>query len=208
TVFAPPPGQQPVTLAPRTGAANGAQPLLALQRARTLRATQVQLRDYDFEKPDVYPDASLPATSPTPPGPLSHFEHPGRFTHGPEGSRRARGRISSLRGDVDVLRGKSRAAGLVAGAPATVAGVNEPFLNGEMIVTELRSEGKLGAEACENEFVAIPKGAPFAAPRRAKKPKIRGIQTAIVTAPSNTPETVHVDKYGRIKVRFLWDRSA
>src|SRR6185369_9043018 len=25
--------------------------------------------------------------------------------------------------------------------------------------------------------------------------------------PSNEPEAIHVDKYGRIKVRFLWDRS-
>jgi type VI secretion system secreted protein VgrG len=203
--FAPPEGQKPVLLAPRTGAGAGAQPLLGLHREKTLRPTAVVLRDYDFEKPDVFPESALPA-----PGawPIEHFEYPGGFTAGPEGSRRVRGRISALRGDVDVCRGKSRAAGLVAGTPMQVEGVNEPFLNGEFVVLELRSQGKRGEDACENEFAAIPKGAPFAAPRRAKRPKIRGIQTAVVTGPSNEPQSIHVDKYGRIKVRFLWDRSA
>jgi type VI secretion system secreted protein VgrG len=203
--FVVPDGQAKVVLSPRTGAAAGAQPLLGLDRTRTLRATSVTLRDYDFEKPDVFPEAALPA-----PGawPIRHFQYPGGFTAGPEGARRARGRISALRGDVDTCRGKSRAAGLTCGAPAVVEGVNEPFLNGEFIMLELQSKGRHGEEACENEFVAIPRDAPFAAPRRAHKPKIRGIQTAVVTGPESGPESIHVDKYGRIKVRFLWDRSA
>ncbi len=200
----PPEGVTPVVLSPGQGAGPGAQPLVALHRTKTLRATEVVLRDFDFEKPDVFPEAATPA-----PGrwPLRHFEYPGGFTKSAEGSRRSRGRISALRGDVDVCRGKSRAAGLACGTPLTIEGNNEPFLNGEMIVIGLESRGKRGAEACENEFAAIPKDAPFAAPRRAKKPKIRGIQTAVVTGPSNEPQAIHVDKYGRIKVRFLWDRS-
>ncbi len=202
--FTSPDGQKPVVLAPRQGASAGAQPLQALQRARSLRATAVALRDFDFEKPDFFPEAALPAPGPFP---ISHYEYPGGFTAGPEGSRRARGRISALRGDVDVCHGKSRAAGLACGTPATIEGVNEAFLNGDFIILELQSQGKTGAEACENEFSAIPKDAPFAAPRRAHKPKIRGIQTAVVTGPTNEPQAIHVDKYGRIKVRFLWDRS-
>jgi type VI secretion system secreted protein VgrG len=203
--FVTPPGQKQVVLAPRTGAAPGAQPLLGLHRDKTLRATEVVLRDYDFEKPDVFPQAGLPA-----PGPfaIQHFEYPGGFTKGGEGTRRALGRIRALRGDVDLCRGKSRAAGLGCGAPATIEGVNEPFLNGEFVVLELTSKGEAGGEACENDFAAIPKDAPFSPPRRAKKPRIRGIQTAVVTGPKNEPQSIHVDKYGRIKVRFLWDRSA
>ena len=202
--FEPQDDQPSVVLAPRQGGGPGTQPLLGFQRAKTLRPTEIALRDYDFEKPGVFPEASSPA-----PGSwsLRHFQYPGGFTSGAEGSRRARGRISALRGDVDVCRGKSRAAGLVCGTPLVVTGVNEAFLNGEFIVLELKSKGRHGAEACENEFAAIPKDAPFAAPHRATKPKIRGIQTAVVTGPSNEPEAIHVDKYGRIKVRFLWDRS-
>ena len=203
--FTCPEGQSPVILAPRTGAAPGAQPLLGLHRKKTLRPTSVVLRDYDFDKPDVFPEAALPA-----PGawPIHHFEYPGGFTAGAEGARRARGRISALRSDVDVCHGESRAAGLVCGTPAIVEGVHEPFLNGEFIILELTSKGRRGEDACENAFTAIPKGAPFAPPRRAKKPKIRGVQTAVVTGPTNEPQAIHVDEHGRIKVRFLWDRSA
>ena len=197
-------GVDPVVLAARQGGAPGTRPLLELSRKKVLRPTSVLLRDYDFEKPSMLPSATLPA-----PGewPIEHYQYPGGFTSDGEGSRRARGRISALRHDVDVCRGKSRAAGVLCGTPMTVEGAREPALNGDFIVIEVRSGGADGKETCENEFVAIPKDAPFAAPVRAKKPKIRGVQTAVVTGPSNEPQAVHVDKYGRIKMRFLWDRS-
>ncbi|MEZ4296119.1 MAG: type VI secretion system tip protein TssI/VgrG [Polyangiaceae bacterium] len=195
-----------VTLSPRPRAAPGASPLLGFVREKRLRPTEVSLRDHDFEKPDVPPASAIPA--PAPGGvALRYFDYPGGFTKGKEGARRARARVSALRSDMDVCTGKSRAIGLACGVPMVVDGANEAFLNAEYIVTELRSVGRRGGEACENELVAIPKGAPFAAPRRAKKPVIEGIQTAIVTGPSNEPEAIHTDKYGRIKARFLWDRS-
>src|SRR5262249_38122633 len=53
--FVTPAGGAKVVLAVHEGAGPGAQPLLGLRRTRTLRATQVALRDYDFEKPDAYP---------------------------------------------------------------------------------------------------------------------------------------------------------
>lgn len=197
-------GVVPVVLSAQQGGGAGAQPLISLEREKTLRPTEVELGDWDFEKPAVKPTALVPA-----PGsrPVRHYQYPGGFTAGAEGSRRAKARIRALRGDVDVLRGTSRAASLVCGTPATIEGANEPFLNGEMIVIEMRSRGKTGGEACENEFAAIPKDAPFSAPQRARRPKIRGIQTAVVTGPSNEPQAIHTDKYGRVKVRFLWDRS-
>lgn len=56
----------------------------------------------------------------------------------------------------------------------------------------------------ENRFVALPDGLPFRAPRQSPKPRIVGPQTAFVTGP--TGQEVYVDKYGRIKVQFAWDR--
>ncbi|WP_437972510.1 type VI secretion system tip protein TssI/VgrG [Sorangium sp. So ce260] len=202
--FAPQEGTPEVLLSVRQGARSHARPVLDLRRRKSLRPTELALRDHDFEKPDIFPAASAAA-----PGnrAIRHFEYPGGFTTGAEGARKATRRLSSLRHDVDVCRGKTRAAGLMCGTPMTIEGATEPFLGGELVVVELRSRGRSGAEACENEFSAIPKGAPFATPRRTKKPRARGIQTAIVTGPSSEPQAVHVDRYGRIKVRFLWDRS-
>ena len=197
-------GITPAVLSAHAGRTEGAQPLIELRRSKTLRPTLLELRDYDFEKPDVPPDASVPA-----PGgaPISYFRYPGGFTASAEGSRRAARQLSALRADIDLCRGKSRAAALACGTPMTIEGSHEPFLNGEYVVTELTAAGRDEAEGCENEFTAIPKDAPFAAPRRAHKPKIRGVQSVVVTGPTNEPQAIHVDKYGRIKVRFLWDRS-
>lgn len=195
---------KPVLLSARKGLGPGAQPLTGFHRKRTLRPTDVELRDFDFERPDFFPTAAVPAKGPWP---LRHFEYPGGFTAGAEGSRKANRRMSALRSDVDVCRGKSRAAGLACGAPMVIDGAREALLNGEYVVTELRSRGRLKAEACENEFAAIPKNAPFSPPKKTAKPKICGVQTAVVTGPSNEPQAIHVDEYGRVKVRFLWDRS-
>ncbi len=203
--FTTPDGRAMAVLAPRQGGGPGTQPLLDLRRDKTLRPTTVVLRDFDFEKPSSPPESAMPA-----PGvvAIGHYEYPGGFIKQADGTRRARARISALRGDVDLSRGKSRASGLACGTPMTIEGVNEEALNGDFVVAALSSSGQHGGESCENEFVAIPKSAPFAAPQRARRPKIRGVQTAIVTGPSNEPQAIHVDKYGRIKVRFLWDRSA
>jgi type VI secretion system secreted protein VgrG len=202
--FVAPDGAKPIVLAARQGGVPGTMPLASFARTKSIRPTEIHLRDYDFEKPDVPPSAVVPA-----PGnwPLRHYEYPAGFKADAEGSRKAARRLSALRADMDVCRGKSTAAGLVCGTPMSVEGADEALLNGDFVITELRSTGEAGGDACANEFVAIPKDAPFAAPRRASKPRIHGIQTAVVTGPTNEPQAIHVDKYGRIKVRFLWDRS-
>jgi type VI secretion system secreted protein VgrG len=44
----------------------------------------------------------------------------------------------------------------------------------------------------------------FRPPRITPKPSIRGAQTAVVVGPSG--DEIYVDKYGRVKVQFPWDR--
>jgi len=61
----------------------------------------------------------------------------------------------------------------------------------------------------QNQFECIPLGdskfAPFRPQRTTPKPSIFGSQTAYVVGPSG--EEIHVDKYGRVKVQFHWDRE-
>lgn len=63
-----------------------------------------------------------------------------------------------------------------------------------------------GRHQLENEFFAQPEGAPYAPPRKTPRPRIHGVQTATVTGPTQGEEEIHTDKYGRVKVRFRWDR--
>lgn len=59
--------------------------------------------------------------------------------------------------------------------------------------------------APEMSFNCIPLALPFRPQRVTPKPVVHGTQTAVVTGPSG--DEIHTDKYGRIKVQFLWDRE-
>jgi type VI secretion system secreted protein VgrG len=56
-----------------------------------------------------------------------------------------------------------------------------------------------------NKFHAIPAALPYRPARATSKPTIAGTQTAVVVGPSG--EEIFVDKYGRVKVQFHWDRD-
>jgi type VI secretion system secreted protein VgrG len=178
-----------------------------VSRTRSLRTTSVVIKDYDFEKPTSHPKAGQSAVDEWP---MPFFEYPGGFVDKSEGERRATVRICELRRDADVCRGSTRALPLEVGVLFTVEGASQDNLDGTYVVTELVSHGRAtafgGDSTFENTFGAIPKDQPWAPPRRTPKPRITGLQTATVTGPTNEDQAIHVDKYGRIKVRFHWDR--
>jgi type VI secretion system secreted protein VgrG len=71
---------------------------------------------------------------------------------------------------------------------------------------EFEAGGKAGTgQHFSCSFTAIDAAQPFRPPRITPKPMIHGVQTAMVVGPSG--ETIHTDKYGRIKVHFHWDRD-
>ncbi|MCB9589681.1 MAG: type VI secretion system tip protein VgrG [Polyangiaceae bacterium] len=180
-----------------------------LARTRSLRTGSIHLLDYDFKAPAAPPESSLP---PVESWSMPFFEYPGGFVDGSEGALLASARMRELRHDSDILTGSSEAVDLRVGAPFVVDGADEEDLNGSFVPTRLVSWGHQHNEhddrdvACKNEFRAIPEGAPFAAPRRAKRVRIHGVQTAIVTGHDDQDQTICVDEFGRIKVRFYWDR--
>lgn len=56
-----------------------------------------------------------------------------------------------------------------------------------------------------NSFLCIPSFVTYRPARIAKKPRVHGLQTAIVVGPAE--EDIYTDKFGRIKIRFYWDRD-
>lgn len=56
----------------------------------------------------------------------------------------------------------------------------------------------------QNSFVCIPNSVPFCPRRLTPKPVVQGPQTAVVTVKSG--EESWLDKYGRVRVQFHWDR--
>jgi type VI secretion system secreted protein VgrG len=62
--------------------------------------------------------------------------------------------------------------------------------------------------AYHNSFTCMPYGAekaPYRPPRKTPKPTVKGSQTAVVVGAPG--EEIFVDKYGRVKVQFHWDRE-
>ncbi len=56
-----------------------------------------------------------------------------------------------------------------------------------------------------NHFACVPAALRYRPPRVTAKPVIAGVQTATVVGPKG--EEIFVDKYGRVKVQFHWDRE-
>ncbi|MCA9066151.1 MAG: type VI secretion system tip protein VgrG, partial [Planctomycetaceae bacterium] len=67
------------------------------------------------------------------------------------------------------------------------------------------SGGASSDEIYQNTFRCIPAKVVFRPARQRGKPRVMGLQSAIVTGPAG--EEIYTDKYGRVKVQFPWDRE-
>lgn len=65
-------------------------------------------------------------------------------------------------------------------------------------------EKDAASEGYQNEFECIPDTVTFRPPLKTPKPKIEGVQTAVVVGKAG--DEIYTDKYGRIKLQFHWDR--
>jgi type VI secretion system secreted protein VgrG len=198
----------PVVLALSQGIP-GSDPARGVTFTRRARTSSVKLRDYDFEKPQAHPDAGQTADATVP---MSYYEYPGLFTKAADGERRASARLRELRRDAEEITLTCGAINLEVGKSFQIAGAAQEAHNGKFVCVELASRGSQSESAgsgdakLETRVLAQPDGASFSPPRRAKRPRIMGLQTAVVTGPTQGEEEIHCDKYGRIKVRFHWDR--
>jgi type VI secretion system secreted protein VgrG len=84
--------------------------------------------------------------------------------------------------------------------------------NGTYLLTRVEHEAQSGGyrtgedeDFYRNRFTCIPEALQFRPQRVTARPVIGGVQTATVVGPPN--EEIFVDKYGRVKVHFHWDRE-
>ena len=121
-------------------------------------------------------------------------------------------RLEAAMRDERRLRGLSHAVGLGAGHTISVAGHPDPVADGDFLIVEtthrfgFRASAAAEAVAYENELVVIPLETPYRPARATPRPRVTSALTAVVTGPNG--EEIHVDKHGRIKVRFFWDRES
>lgn len=177
------------------------------------RSQQTVRRDHDFEHPSLcLQDAAGSASA----QPLEDYRYPAGFTGHARGARLARRGLERLQIGRYRALGRSDQPVLRSGHFLELHDHPDPACNNLWLITSVRHEGyqpqvleqaagEVGAfQGYRNRFTATPWSAPYRPPLKHPKPTLHGTQTATVTGPAG--EEVHCDAYGRVKVRFHWDR--
>lgn len=177
-----------------------------------LTSGMVTLNEYNSEKPRTSLLATVPAKeAPAAASDLEVFDYPGRYTEKSEGDTRANVVMESLEARRNTRSGTSNAFALCPGYTFTLTQHEVDGYNTRHLVTKVVHEaennwefGRPSGARYQAQFECIPADIQFRAPVVTPKPSIDGLQTAFVTGPEG--EEIHVDKAGRIKVQFHWDR--
>lgn len=188
----------------------GTLPLAFLRARHRLRTSSVAMRDFDLAAPDVPPEVVLPVGEVREPQPV--YVYPGGFVEAEDAKMRASALLRSLRHDAELFEGRLDHPGAHLGRAAKITGAAEAELDGEVRFVEVQRRGTQhtvdeGAVASVvTHFRAVPKGVSYLPPRRAFRPRIHGVQTAVVVGDDVADQSIYVDNYGRVKVHFHWDR--
>jgi len=127
-------------------------------------------------------------------------------------------RIKELDARYKTIDGSSNCNSLTAGYLFELTGHPNNAANAKYVLTSVHHRveqspdyvsDRLSEHPYQNTFTCIPHGSGAAAyvpARVSSKPTIVGSQTAVVVGPAG--EEIFVDKYGRVKVQFHWDRAS
>ena len=184
------------------------------ERVSSNAETKVTMRDFYLETPQrpLQSESSLPGKHPF--DNREVYTYPGLFTDEGRGTALSKVLNEALRHDRQVYHGESQATGLACGTKVAVTEHPTARLNAGYLVTRtyhsIVSEAyRTGGNDAENifnvRFDAIPAATPFRSPRATPRPTVDGLETAIVSGPDG--EEIYTDEFGRVKVRFNWDRS-
>ena len=172
------------------------------------------LDDYDFRKPNAWLFQAQQNPASPQPGSIDVYDWPGRFVEHGHGEFYARIRQERWQVEHRQIQATATAVGIAPGHTFMLA--NAPFFsdNGEYLVTAAAyqyeenryASGADGATIHRTDFTVIPSSVVFRPAQATPWPRTYGPQTARVVGPQG--ESIWTDKYGRVKVKFHWDRLA
>ncbi|EPH1423588.1 type VI secretion system Vgr family protein [Klebsiella aerogenes] len=172
------------------------------------------LDDYDFRKPNAWLFQARQNPASPSPGSIDVYDWPGRFVDHGHGEFYARIRQERWQVEHQHIQASATAVGIAPGATFTLT--NAPFFsdNGEYLTTaadylfEENSYASGGNSDISHQihFKVIPSSVVYRPAQVTDWPRTYGPQTAKVVGPEG--ESIWTDRYGRIKVKFHWDRHA
>ena len=136
----------------------------------------------------------------------------------PEGDKLVRVATETVEKNRTIVEGASHARSMVTGFTFSVTGGSALGIKGDYLLTSIRhsalqhpeyiTHGRVG-EGYSNQFTCISSQVQFRPARLTAKPIVCGPQTAFVIDENPQPtEEIWPDQYGRVRVRFPWDREA
>ena len=181
--------------------------------SRQVRSGKMTRRDYNFEKPtlDLKKEEQAKVHEK-----LEVYDYPGRYAEPDRGKQLSKVRLEESMTYYEAADGESTCVRLVPGFKFSLSDHEHGEYNRDYFLTKLVTRGEQpqslqeasgsgGVEfSYSSRFTAIPASVPFRPARVTPKPVVEGIQTATVTGPKG--EEIYTDKYGRVKVKFHWDR--
>lgn len=177
------------------------------------RKGEWSINDYDFKKPKQ----NLLVTSKTKNKfskvkNFEHYEYPSMYDTG-NGESLVSIRMEAEEVAIDTIEATSDCSSFYAGGKFKVTKHAAKSEKDNYIITGIYHRaydnsyfsGNEGQSEYGNNFVCIPADVHFRPLSTQHKPVMKGPQSAIVTGPSG--EEIFIDKFGRIKVQFMWDRE-
>ncbi len=203
---------------PQTGKNNAATEAAVTEfaSARSVQTIKYSLTDYDPMKPKtsllgVESISNADSNHPVPK--LDSFDYPGDHETSDGGKHYAQVRLEAINVVQSRCTGSTNASGLLTGALFKLEKFPRDDLNQEYLVIgstvhiENASEvsGQRSGDQFFCHFSVIRSRQPFRTMPTASKPRVVGLQTAVVSG-SDSAEDISVDKYGRIQVTFHWNK--
>ena len=205
------PGQSSAPYSPNAGP-QGGESVSSWLHEQEVRPARYALTDYNFETPSM----SLGVQAPTlitagRNDKLEVYDYPGEYRKVGDGERYVKLRMEEQEVPHAQVSGASDCRSLTSGHLFTLKGHYRDSYNGKYLLTSvshqaasnLRSGGDDASYS--NTFTCIPAKVPFRPARATPRPRMTGVQTAVVVGPNG--EEIYTDKYGRVKVQFHWDRK-
>jgi type VI secretion system secreted protein VgrG len=179
-----------------------------------LRTGKYSVTDYNFETPKT----SLMANDPTvvdlsKSSSFELYDYPGDHLTQSDGGDVAKLRMQEEEASHYVITGSSVCRAFTSGYKFDLTDHYRDDANDTYVLTEVQHVASVGSYAqgaseapahYSNNFTCIPFKVPYRPARVTPRPFVQGPQTALVVGKSG--EEIWVDKYGRIKVQFYWDR--
>jgi type VI secretion system secreted protein VgrG len=184
------------------------EPLVTAVEMETVAVTEkIELTSYDFEKPSTSLRVNVSGTQKD-----EAYDYAGTYTAKSDGDRYARMRLEQRESERELLRGECNSPSFTSGHKFDLTEHTNKPLNQSYHLLRVRHAAMIpnytsgsGEYDYSNTFEAIPSSVPWRPPLVTPRALVQGSQTAVVVGPGG--EEIYVDKFGRVKVQFHWDRE-